>query len=138
MTPTQGGEADYKVRIREMERTLAAYGLKIMGLEGDMEIVKEGVSNFRTFQKDNLTFMGWFKAREEQRDKREEAEKKAHDLKDDRRSKIHFWWLGILSALIVASVIWSASWVHHFFITHHISSNTSSITEPAPQHAKGD
>jgi hypothetical protein len=56
-----------------------------------MDQVEEGVANFRAFQLENRDFMGW------SRRKREEDE-----LRDKRRSKIHFALLALLTGLIIA------------------------------------
>lgn len=79
-----------------------------------MEVVKEGVANFRAFQLENRDFMGWFRAQEETRTKT-----------DKRRSRIHFWLLGLLGSLIVALFIYLLNSHDH---------RVSEILQPHPTH----
>ena len=69
-------------------------------------------------------------------DQHEQEETTRKEL-DDKRAWLHFWLLGILSALIVASILGTAAWIGNFLNTHHISSSaTTSITESTPQDAR--
>jgi hypothetical protein len=53
------------------------------------------------------------------------------ELLDKKRARIHFWWLGILSALIVGFLLWFMQWTVAFFSTHHISENMPSFSQPS-------
>jgi hypothetical protein len=65
-----------------------------------------------------------------------EQEEETRKYLDEKRARLHYWLLGILSALIVASILGTAAWIGNFLNTHHISSTTTSVTESVPQDAR--
>jgi len=134
MTP-QDEDRDYKARVREVEKVLSLLGLKVVGLEGDTAIAKEGIYDFRAFQREHLQWMGWFKANEENRQKEEIRLAKEREAKDKARARIHYWWLGILSTIIVGAVLGIGSWLFNFLTTHHISDNRPVATTSEVQNA---
>lgn len=88
---------------------------RIRGLEVQMSQVQEGVANFRQFQKTTADFISWFRGREEERDRT-----------DKRRARIHFWWLGVLSGLLVVAFGWMLHWTSS---VHRVSENNVSTPE---------
>jgi hypothetical protein len=65
-----------------------------------------------------------------------EQEEETRKYLDEKRARLHYWLLGILSALIIASILGTAAWIGNFLNTHHISSSTTTLTESAPQNAR--
>ena len=74
-------------------------------LEERMNSVEEGVANFRDFQVDARDFFTRSDERAKFRMKQDIEEKEERDKVDKKRSRIHFWWLGLLSALIVVGFL---------------------------------
>lgn len=86
-----------------------------------MDSVEEGVSNFRDFQSDARDFFTRSDERAKHRVEQEAEEKEDRDKIDKRRSRIHFWWLGILSGIIVAGFTVLLAWAVNFESKHKIS-----------------
>lgn len=85
-----------------MGTTESALRERVLRLEMKMATALEGVSNFKEFQRDARDFFTRHEEREKAWRASEEAKQKAQTAKDKRRASIHYWWLGLLSALIVA------------------------------------
>ena len=90
---------------------------EVKAMSVNLEIALEGVSNFKQFQKNNIEFMGWFRATQEEKARLDSA-----------RAKLHYWWLGILSAIIVASVLGAGAWIINFMTTHHITESNTPVS----------
>lgn len=85
---------------------------------------------------DFKTFFDQHEAKEDEREHREMQDREDKKTLDEKRAKIHYWWLSILSALIIASIIGLTSWMMNFMSTHHISSNVSLSVPASSQNAK--
>ena len=75
-----------------------------------MNPVEEGVANFRDFQTDVRKFIIRADTRAEEREEL-----------DKHRSRIHYWWLALLSAIIVYCFTALLGWVLSFESRHHVS-----------------
>ena len=97
---------------------MANGAVQIGKLEERMNVVEEGVANFRSFQTDVREFITRSDERAKQRAQQEQLEKEQRDKLDKKRARIHFWWLGLLSGAILllfgAFLQWAAN--------HHVSS----------------
>lgn len=89
-------------------------GERVARLEERMNKVEEGVANFRDFQTDVRKFITRSDTREEEREKL-----------DRKRAKVHYWWLALLTGLIVSFFGWWLGWASN---VHHISENSSAPT----------
>ena len=86
-----------------------------------MDRVEEGVANFREFQVDAREFFTRSDERARHRIRQEQEEKEEREKIDQRRSRIHFWWLGLLSAIIVVGFSALLAWAINFESKHKIS-----------------
>ena len=113
-------------------------------LEERMDKVEEGVANFRDFQVDARDFFTRSDERAKHRVEQEVEEKEERTEIDKKRSRIHFWWLGILSGLIVvgfsALLTWALSFEdrHKVSQDHHATRNTGSLQLPQDAAQSGD
>lgn len=85
-------------------------GQRIVRLETKVEIALEGVGNFREFQVEARDFFTTAK-----------VERKVQEGKDKRRARIHYWWLALLSALIVSGFSILLAQFLQLKSDHHIS-----------------
>lgn len=92
-----------------------------------MKAVEAGVSNFVKFQSDMRTFRDEFWEAKKQEEKQAKKDKESQDAKDARRSRIHFWLLGILSGMIVALFGFLLTHVSNYRIS--LAPTTTHITE---------
>lgn len=92
-----------------------------MALEIDMRTVKEGVSNFRSFQQKLSTFVDTHEARETEREKI-----------DRRRARLHFMLLGGLITIVTGCAIAMFTWV---LGGHHTVSDLNRVSTSQPQDA---
>lgn len=123
MTPQGGGD-----RTDLLSRTIQ--------LEARMNYMESFIPQINAHMRTTEAFMTTHAAEEKDRERREIEAREDKKSQDERRAKIHFWWLGILSALIVASIIGLATWMMNFMSNHHISSNSAVVSQTTTQHAK--
>jgi hypothetical protein len=105
-------------------------GERLAKLEQRMNVVEQGVANFRAFHNEVREFIT--RADERAQMRIEEDEKKQRT--DKKRARFHYWLLGILSAIIVAGFsalfTWLISGNHHVVEKHE-----SGVSYSQPQDA---
>ena len=94
---------------------------RVLKMEVQMLMVAEGVANFRKFQNDARTFFDRHEEREIAREKAEKEKQLQEEKKDKKRAAVHYWWLGLLSALIVAGFSIILTEFFQLKAEHHIS-----------------
>ena len=110
--------------------------IQVAKLEERMESVEEGIQNFRAFHSDVREFITRSDERAKHRAEQEAVEKQERDSLDKRRSRIHFWWLGILSGIILLCFAAGLNYVTSFEKRHHVSEAPVVSSEQPKQHAK--
>ena len=110
MTPT-ARERDDDWNMRE----------RVTRLESEMKEVKAWMVDSKTFHHEARDFFSRSDERAKSRAENEVQEKEEKDRLDKNRSRIHFWWLGLLSALIVAGFSVLLGWAISFEDRHKIS-----------------
>ncbi len=122
MTPTPR-ERDDDWNIRE----------RVTRLESEMKEVRLWMVDSKFFHSEARDFFSRSDERAKNRAKGEIAEKEEKERVDKKRSRIHFWWLALLSGLIVAGFSAILGWAINFEQTHKISQDhkiESSISMP--------
>lgn len=94
---------------------------RVTRLESEMREVKAWMPESKLFHTEARDFFSRSDERAKQRVKQEIEEKEKRDQVDKKRSRIHFWWLGILSGIIVAGFAILLGWAVNFESKHKIS-----------------
>jgi len=114
------------------------HGERLSRIEERLRIVEGWVEISRNFHTEAHDFFTRQDERAKQREIQEKREKedqarkdKEEEKKDRRRARIHFWWLSLLSGLILTFFGWMLNWADHFEQRHHISqSPQQSLSQP--------
>lgn len=109
---------------------------RITILESEMKEVRVWMVDSKGFHAEARDFFSRSDERAKHRAAKELDEKEERDKLDKKRSSIHFWWLGILSGIIVVAFGVMFTWAVNFENKHKISQDHQTTTTQSQFNAK--